>query len=77
MVITRLLPWALRRFARKMQERAFGSFQQAPQNPYNQRTEARKPEGKINIDYVPPQEKPSPGAQSAGEFVDFEEIPDK
>ena len=77
MVITRLLPWALRRFARKMQERAFGSFQQSPQNPYNPRSEARKPEGKINIDYVPPQEKPSPGAQSAGEFVDFEEIPDK
>lgn len=77
MVITRLLPWALRRFARKMQEKAFGSFQQSPQYPPNQRSEGRKPEGKINIDYVPPQEKASPGAQSAGEFVDFEEIPDK
>lgn len=77
MVITRLLPWALRRFARKMQEKAFGSYQQPPNNPYQQRSEPRKPEGKINIDYVPPQAKPSPGAQNAGEFVDFEEITDK
>jgi hypothetical protein len=75
MVITRLLPWALRRFARKMQEKAFGSSQQG--FPNQQRTQERKPEGKINIDYVPPQPKPSPGAQNAGEFVDFEEIPDK
>ncbi len=77
MAITRLLPWALRRFARKMQEKAFGSYQQPPQQSSRESTKNRKPEGKINIDYVPPQAKPSPGAQNAGEFVDFEEIPDK
>lgn len=77
MAITRLLPWALRRFARKMQERAFGSFQQSPQNPYSRRSQTSKTEGEINIDYVPRQEKPNAGAQNAGEFVDFEEIPNK
>lgn len=77
MAITRLLPWALRRFARKMQEKAFGAYQQTSQDPRQRPSESRKPEGKINIDYVPPQAKPSPGAQNAGEFVDFEEIPDK
>lgn len=77
MAITRLLPWALRRFARKMQEKAFGAYQQPPHNPAQERAQPRKPEGKINIDYVPPQSKPHPGAQNAGEFVDFEEIPDK
>jgi hypothetical protein len=59
-----------------MQEKTFGSYQQTS-NPHQQRSAERKPEGKINIDYVPPQSKPSPGAQNAGEFVDFEEIPDK
>ena len=78
MAITRLLPWALRRFARKMQERAFGgSYQQPPNQSSHQSTKARNSEGKINIDYVPPQAKPNPGAQNAGEFVDFEEITDK
>lgn len=77
MAITRLLPWALRRFARKMQEKAFGSYQQPPNQSSHQYTKKRKPEGKINIDYVPPQAKPNPGTQNAGEFVDFEEIPDK
>jgi hypothetical protein len=77
LAITRLLPWALRRFARKMQEKAFGASQQTPHDFYQRRPQAPKAEGKINIDYVPPQPKPSPGAQNAGEFVDFEEIPDK
>lgn len=76
-LIKRLLPWALLYFARKMQEKAFGSFQQHTGRPYQETTKARKPEGKINIDYVPPQTKPSSGAQKAGEFVDFEEITDK
>lgn len=77
MAITRLLPWAIRRFARKMQEKAFGSYQESPNHSSQHYTKSRKPEGKINIDYVPPQGKPNPGAQNAGEFVDFEEIPDK
>lgn len=78
MAITRLLPWALRRFARKMQEKAFGKdfYQQEPFQRQDPRS-TRKPDGKINIDYIPPQAKPGAGAQKAGEFVDFEEIPSK
>jgi len=74
----RLLPWILKRFATKMQEQAFKEFQaqshnrQRPrdhQNAHNQ----KKADGKINIDYIPPQPSNQNG-NSAGEFVDFEEI---
>lgn len=76
MVAARLLPWVLRRFARKMQEQAFQQFQgqqghqrQEQQAKYNKQTE-----GKINIDYIPPQPTDQKGPSKAGEFVDFEEI---
>ncbi len=74
-VVTRLFPWVLRYFARKMQEKVFGQYQAQTENKqHNPRTHTRKPDGKINIDYVPPASKPTEGAQKAGEFVDFEEI---
>jgi len=75
-VTARLLPWILRRFASKMQEQVFREFQSqnkqySRQNP---REQQRKAEGKINIDYIPPQPPPNNGANTAGEFVDFEEV---
>jgi len=76
LVAARLLPWLLRRFATKMQERAFREFsqhRQEPQQHHQKRSTQRKTEGKINIDYIPPQSAPNKG-NSAGEFVDFEEI---
>jgi hypothetical protein len=33
-----------------------------------------KPEGTISVDYVPPQPKKKPKLDSAGDFVDYEEI---
>jgi len=75
-VVARLFPWLLRYFARKMQEKAFNQYQQnhSKSQHYTSRARARKPDGKINIDYVPPASKPTTGAHKAGEFVDFEEI---
>ncbi len=76
MLMARLLPWILRSFARKMQEQAFKEFQGQSQQRARKsaREHQRKPEGKINIDYIPPQQPNHNGANSAGEFVDFEEI---
>ena len=77
LIVSSLLPWILRRFASKMQERVFKEFQ--GQGKYQQhadpRQEQTKPEGKINIEYIPPQQPNTSGGPSkAGEFVDFEEI---
>lgn len=79
MVVNRLLPWLLRRFARKMQERAFGAQHQNTNYQSSQKRSRRtqKQEGKINIDFIPPESETPPGAKSAGEFIDFEEIPNK
>ncbi|WP_262246163.1 DUF4834 family protein [Parapedobacter soli] len=75
-VVARLLfPWAMR----KMAEKVMGN----PQSQYQYRNttfrgakpdERQQPDGKVRIDYMPPQSKPKNGAKNAGEFVDFEEI---
>ena len=77
-VIARLLfPWAMR----KMAEKVMGNAQR--QYEYRNTTfrgtnpnpkERRQPDGKVRIDYMPPQDKSKNGAKNAGEFVDFEEI---
>ena len=76
MLVIQLLPWILRGFAKKMQEQAFKDFQaQNQQRPRpNARQHQRQPEGKINIDYIPPQSTNHHGSNQAGEFIDFEEI---
>lgn len=75
-VMATLFPWILRRFARKMQEDAMKGFQQGgdPQFRQTQRDRPKKAEGKIRIDYIPPQQASQNGPSSAGEFVDFEEV---
>jgi hypothetical protein len=66
-----VLPWAMRKMAQKV----MGDAQQQYQHrnaPYNN-GRPRQPDGKIRIDYVPPQNQ-TKGAKKAGEFVEFEEI---
>lgn len=58
-----MLPLLLKRFVLKMQKRA----QEA------QGARPKAPEGSIHVDYVPPKTK-SPKKESAGEFVEFEEV---
>lgn len=72
-VMARIFPWLLRKFARKMQEKAFEQFQQR-HSTGDSHGRPRKPDGQIHIDYIPPQPKNSEGTKKAGEFVDFEEI---
>ena len=72
MIARLLFPWAMR----KMAERVMGKAQQQYSrggNPYQQNNRRTRPEGKVSIDYVPPQPSKK-GAKQAGEFVDFEEI---
>lgn len=77
LVAARLLPWLLRRFATKMQEQAYREFQaqgRTHRQANGPREHQRKTEGKINIEYIPPQPSNQRGAQQAGEFVDFEDV---
>lgn len=73
MVVRLVFPWAMR----KMAEKVMGNAQQQyyrNNNPHQQHTRRNtKTDGKVHIDYVPPQQ-PKKGGKSAGEFVDFEEI---
>ena len=70
-----LFPWAMRKMAQKVMGDAQRQYQHQNTsyrgaNP-NQR---RQTDGKVHIDYMPPQTKPKNGAKNAGEFVEFEEI---
>lgn len=82
-----LLPFAMRKAAEKLMKKAQeqgGTYSSQGQgNTFNyeftgkgqQENKRAQPEGKIQVDYIPPKETPDrKGAQTAGEFVDFEEI---
>ncbi|MGV3763405.1 DUF4834 family protein [Parapedobacter sp.] len=75
-LVARLLfPWAMRKMAEKVMGNAQQQYQQrnttfSGASPHQR----RQPDGKVRIDYMPPQDKPKNGAKNAGEFVDFEEI---
>ncbi len=54
-----------------MSEQQGGYQQQQQRKTYNK---SAKPEGTISVDFVPPQPKKKPKLDSAGEFVDYEEV---
>ncbi|KHJ39085.1 hypothetical protein PBAC_06850 [Pedobacter glucosidilyticus] len=60
------LPFLFKKAIHKMQEK----MQQQQGGAYQQQT---KPEGKITVDYIPPQKK-EPKLDNAGDFVDYEEV---
>ena len=62
-VVRIALPLVLKRMLAKLQKRANQAQGGRP----------KQPEGSIHVDYVPPKGK-KPKKDSAGEFVDFEEI---
>lgn len=72
-IVFRLVfPWAMRKMAQKVMGNAQQRQYQHQNAPYRN-SGTRQPDGKIRIDYVPPQNQ-SKGAKKAGEFVEFEEI---
>ena len=75
-VVARLLfPWAMRKMAEKVMGNAQQQYQHRNTTFRGARpNDRRQPDGKIRIEYMPPQDKPKNGAKNAGEFVEFEEI---
>ncbi|QIH32148.1 MULTISPECIES: DUF4834 family protein [Sphingobacterium] len=82
-----LLPFAMRKAAEKLMKKAQeqggaysgqgqgGTFHYEFTGQRQQENKRSQPEGKIKVDYIPPKETPErKGAETAGEFVDFEEI---
>jgi len=63
-------PYLLRKFVEKAQEH-FSQFQQGNPQP------TKRPEGEINVDYVPQGSKEQKGYAQHAEDVDFEEIKEK
>ncbi|MDR2273011.1 MAG: DUF4834 family protein [Sphingobacterium sp.] len=81
------LPFAMRKAAEKLMKKAQeqggaysgqgqgGTFYYEFNGQRQQENKRSQPEGKIQVDYIPPKETPErKGAETAGEFVDFEEI---
>ena len=80
-----LLPFAMKKLTERMMKKAqqgqggftytygtgnpFGS-----QNPFEQQANERKPDGKVKVDYMPQVEERRKGTETAGEFIDFEEV---
>ena len=78
-----LLPFALRKLTERMMKKAqhtqytydYGQpFGQTNTHDNTQRDSFRSRDGKVHVDYVPPQEDKRKGTATAGEFVDFEEV---
>jgi len=47
-------------------------MQQQANTQYNH--QSKRPEGSVQVDYIPPKDKEARAADKAGEFVDYEEI---
>ncbi|ULT27529.1 DUF4834 family protein [Sphingobacterium sp. E70] len=80
------LPFAMRKAAEKLMKKAQEqgehiadrgkvAFYYEFTGQGQQENKRSQPEGKIQVDYIPPKETPErKGTETAGEFVDFEEI---
>lgn len=81
------LPFAMRKAAEKLMKKAQeqggaysgqgqgGTFYYEFNGQRHQENKRSQAEGKIQVDYIPPKETPErKGTETAGEFVDFEEI---
>lgn len=82
-----LMPFALRKMTERLmnkaqQQQSAGGrrtyyYSTGGKNPFDQFKQQTPPkkEGEVRVDYVPQDEaKTKKGAQTAGEFIDFEEI---
>jgi len=58
-----LLPLLFQKVVKKAQQQA---------QPFQKQN--RKPEGTIQVDYIPPQQKESSPTSKAGDFIDYEEV---
>ncbi|HEY0895119.1 MAG TPA: DUF4834 family protein [Sphingobacteriaceae bacterium] len=66
MIVRLALPMLFQSLVNKAQQQANQQFRQQHQQ------QNRRPEGRIQVDYVPPREKDR--GKSGGEFIEYEEI---
>lgn len=71
MIARVVIPMLFQSLMNKAQNQA-GTQQQQYRKQYQ-----RRPEGKVEIDFIPPKDKEAKAADKAGEFVDYVEIKDK
>ncbi|WP_437920909.1 DUF4834 family protein [Sphingobacterium sp. LRF_L2] len=80
-----LMPFALRKLTERVMQKAQQStagnghaeYRYTTNNPFDQfkQTNSTKRDGEIKVDYMPQEDaKSRKGTQTAGEFIDFEEI---
>ena len=58
-----LLPFLFQQVVKKAQQQS---------QPFQKQN--RKPDGTIQVDYIPPQQKESPPSSKSGDFIDYEEV---
>ena len=77
-----LMPFFMKKMAEKIVGGAQGQFgnqrtnQQKYNDPFSQfKQQQHRPDGKVRVEYTPPkQENKRKGTETAGEFIDFEEV---
>ncbi len=76
-----LMPFFMRKMAERIMKAGQGQYANTGQNqqnyndPFTQFKQQQRPDGKVHVDYMPPkQDKPKKGTETAGEFIDFEEV---
>ncbi len=80
-----VMPFALRKVTERLMRNAqqastngrSGPYQYSTNDPFSQFQQRTKPkhEGEVRVEYVPEEDNKSrKGTQTAGEFVDFEEV---
>ncbi|MCI0920682.1 DUF4834 family protein [Sphingobacterium rhinopitheci] len=82
-----LLPYALKKFTERMMKKAqqgqggftytYGTgapFGHQNTNAQQEQRNTNKSDGQLKVEYVPQVEERGKGAQTAGEFIDFEEV---
>ncbi len=67
-----LLPVLFKKAASHMSEKMHNQQQQ-----YQQQARPRRPEGKVEVDYIPNKKNDHLNYDKAGEFVDYEEVKEK
>ncbi|MGB7528795.1 MULTISPECIES: DUF4834 family protein [Sphingobacterium] len=78
-----LMPFFMKKVAEKIMNGAQGQYanggpnQQNYNDPFSQfkQQQQQRPDGKVRVEYMPPKEhKAKKGTETAGEFIDFEEV---
>lgn len=73
-----LLPYAMKKLTERMMKKAQQgqggfTYTYGTGSPFGNQN-SQSTDGKLKVDYVPQQEERRKGTETAGEFIDFEEV---